>query len=181
MGWTTPRDWTAGELVTEIFQDQQIKGNMDYIKTELDERVTVYKTADETINNSSTLQNDDHLLFAIAANEEWVFDIQLFWDSDATADFKVALTVPSGATMQFGMPNAFIDSEGVAKKGPSTTASGGALALINGDAYNCNSFCGWVLNGATAGNVQFQWAQSTATAVDTIVRKGSFLRAYKVS
>ena len=30
-----------------------------------------YKTADQTVNNSAVLQNDDHLLLAVGANEVW--------------------------------------------------------------------------------------------------------------
>uniref|UniRef100_A0A6M3L1U9 Tail protein n=1 Tax=viral metagenome TaxID=1070528 RepID=A0A6M3L1U9_9ZZZZ len=32
MGWTAPRDWTVGETVTEDMMDEQVKGNMRYLK-----------------------------------------------------------------------------------------------------------------------------------------------------
>jgi hypothetical protein len=32
MSWTTPRDWTVGEVVTETMMDEQVKGNLRYLK-----------------------------------------------------------------------------------------------------------------------------------------------------
>ena len=32
MAWTAPRDWTVGETVTEDMMDEQVKGNMRYLK-----------------------------------------------------------------------------------------------------------------------------------------------------
>ena len=58
--------WTEGKLK---------RGAGDGVDpTEIDvpaAATTVYKTADEIVNNSTTLQNDDHLLLALGANEVW--------------------------------------------------------------------------------------------------------------
>lgn len=51
--------------------------------------VIARKTADEVVNNSATLQNDDHLLLALAANEVWEVEINLWYDSGTTPDLKV--------------------------------------------------------------------------------------------
>jgi len=184
MGWVQPRDWTTGELVTEVFLDEQIKGNMDYVKTEIDKLnniVVVRKTADETVNNSATLQNDDHLLFAIAASEEWVFNAYLFLSSNGTADFQVACTVPSGASMKFGTEQVVSNQAGTELPGSYTDISGDSPDSFEGVSHGVLHVFGWILNSTTPGNVQIQWAQMTATAVDTIVRQGSFLRAYRMA
>ncbi len=40
MGWTTPRDWTVGEVVTEDMMDTHVKNNLRYLKG-LDGAVTL--------------------------------------------------------------------------------------------------------------------------------------------
>ena len=32
MAWTAPRDWVVGEVVTEDMMDEQVKGNLRYLK-----------------------------------------------------------------------------------------------------------------------------------------------------
>ena len=56
------------------------------------------KTADETVNNTTTLQADDALLVALGANETWILRYFIKFNSNATANFKYSYTVPSGTT-----------------------------------------------------------------------------------
>src|SRR5437899_7698614 len=62
--------------------------------------LTIRKTADQSITSSTTLTDDTHLKFAIAANEEWWADIYL--DAGAslnTTGIRLAVTTPAGATL----------------------------------------------------------------------------------
>lgn len=68
----------------------------------LKEVVTIRKTSDETVNNSTTLQNDDALLLAMAANETWFFTVYITNNTSTTANIKFAFTVPTGATLNWG-------------------------------------------------------------------------------
>jgi hypothetical protein len=148
----------------------------------LNEPIIIRKTADEIVNNSSILQDDDHLFFAIGANEEWVFEVFLFVSAGSvTAELQVAVIVPTGASLKFGLgAQAYIDVLGSAGIAPYVTASGSALNMDIASGYVA-SLKGWVLNGATAGTVQVQWAQSTATVEDLTVAQGSFLIAHKLA
>ena len=68
--WTEPpRDWTAGELVTEAIMDTHVKNQL--ISTL---HLLKYKSSDETVTSSTVLQNDDDLVYAVGANELWYFD-----------------------------------------------------------------------------------------------------------
>lgn len=136
----------------------------------------VFKTADETVNNSNVLQNDDELLLAIAANEVWAFEINLYVSGNTTADFKAALVIPALATMLW----AYI-WDGSANFDACITASGASnnINLPGAGTYGTIKITGCVFNGANAGNLQLQWAQVVATVVDTTVKKGSCLVAYK--
>jgi len=144
---------------------------------------TVYKIADEIVNNSGTLQNDDDLLFAIGANEVWGFTITIDFLSDVAPDLKVAITVPTDCKLRARLLN--VDSATL--EVTYLLASGGSSGRIDGrgtiDGTNnvIFSIVGFVVNGANAGNVQFQWAQQTAEASDTTVKKGSYLIAHKLA
>lgn len=130
---------------------------------------TIYKSADETVNNSDVLQNDDALLFAVAANEVWAFTIVCLLTSNSTADFKAGWSVPTAATMKW--TNAF-----------DNTMYNESQAYSYGTATDSIAeFYGTVFVGANAGNVTFQWAQNTATVVDTKVLKGSYIIAHRLA
>lgn len=133
------------------------------------------KTADETINNTGTLQNDDHLFFPIGANETWIFNVDFNGVSGTTPDFKFAMTAPAGATCQYNfyLPTGTVNSR--------VTTCGTATASIPGNGAE-QSYIGYgtITNGGTAGTVTLQWAQFTANASNTIGRQGSIIKAYRV-
>lgn len=137
----------------------------------------VRATADQSVNNGgtgTTLTNATGLSFSIAANEEWVAEFYL--DTGARLDLtgiKVAVTTPSGATQNF-VADIICDITG-AEFSKRTTASGTALDFtIATIGTNGSIHCSlWVLNGATPGTVQIQFAQSTASATNLTIRKGS--------
>jgi len=139
------------------------------------------KSADESLNTSTTLQNDDDLVFPIAASEEWVADVNLDVGAAlSTTGFKVAITVPSGATMSLCAVASAFPGANTFKR---TATSGTALDYTAATAVDTNSSVRLflrVLNSTTAGNVQVQWAQSTSSGTNVTVRAGSFLVAEKV-
>lgn len=133
--------------------------------------VSVYPTvrvkdADETVNNSNTLQDDDDLTFPIGANEMWAVDVVLRYSTGDTPRAKYAFSVPSGAT---GTHAGISQSTDMDTKSSPTIAvalrAGGVLAIIKAI----------IINGSTAGDVTLQWAQAVADESDTKVLKGSYL------
>jgi hypothetical protein len=167
MAWTTPRDWTTGEFVTEAMMDTHIRDNLNAIYS-----VSKMKAVDETVNNSTTLQNDDDLFFTIAASEKWTVEIVCKIVSNATPDFKVFFTAPAGATFNF----VTLQSVGTVALVPwaSTAQSIITDATATG---NIGIVKAYVINSTTAGTVNFQWAQNTAEASNTILKAGSFMIA----
>lgn len=135
------------------------------------------KTSDETINNNDTLQNDDTIVQAIGANEEWAFDILLDITTTATADFKFSFTLPASAS---GTLIALYQEDNVTMTAVGTNPIAGAGAvtgtflLDDAATEGVLHIKGSVLNSTNAGNIQLQWAQSPATVTDTIVRAGSY-------
>lgn len=141
----------------------------------------VRKTADETVNNSTTLQNDDELLASLAANENVVFMCYIIHTSaSGNADIKFAFTVPSGATINWSAPNAHVSVTLSLSNPVVTTTSGTSRSFGSDPAVFSQLLVGRVSNGATSGNLQLQWAQDTATAENTQVKAGSFLLVLRV-
>jgi hypothetical protein len=145
----------------------------------------VLKTANEVVNNSSTLQNDNELLIAVAANDKLLVKIHLEYDSDAAADFKVAFTGPAASAFQWAYPNnIFVNSLLTVTRGSALTladeSTSGATGIGAGT-HNFIDVIGTFVNGANAGTFQLQWAQSAATGSDTtLYGPGSWLEAMKV-
>jgi hypothetical protein len=42
MAWTDPRDWTAGEVVTETMMDTHVKANLEWLYDNLPKRATMW-------------------------------------------------------------------------------------------------------------------------------------------
>lgn len=135
----------------------------------------VVKSADETVNNSATLQNDDELKFAIGANEVWRFQLFLLINSGATPDFKYGFTMPTGGDVIMTAAHRNPSNTSVVT-GYSISQASAPISVrgIGVDfAYVLNE--GIAVNGATPGNLQLQWAQNTADASDTKLLKNSML------
>ena len=137
----------------------------------------IRKTANEIVNNSTTLQNDDTLLAALAASEVVAFECALHVTSGTAPDIKFAFTVPSGATLRWG-----IIGPDITVNQTSNGESGSALTLFTAGVTLAGQIIllGTVVNSTTAGNLQLQWAQNTADASDTTVLANSWLKVWRV-
>lgn len=152
--------------------------------------VVVRKTADKTLNNVNVLENDDHLLMAVGANEVWQIDIFILFYGEPTADIKLGFSYPVDCLLRWGFPShsgdIFLGIWGYNPPGDapylkvqdqtlttatgndSTHPTGGHLSII-------------LINGANAGNVNLQWAQVKATVGDTVVLENSCIIAHKLA
>jgi len=137
------------------------------------------KTADESVNNSTVLQNDNHLLLSVGSNE--VYWVMLYLRADYTIALDIyidiAWTIPVAAAMYRTDANyQAVDTAGnednataeQTVSGLSTTTKGILLEYL-------------YVGGANAGTIQLQWAMNTAVETDLNVRTNSFLTAYKLS
>ena len=152
----------------------------------------VRKIVDEIVNNSITLQNDDHLLLAIGANEVWLIDFYLLCNatSSTTPDIKFGWAYPTGCSIRWG-PAGAGDSTAEETWGFTNTAGYSNSFSETGVNYHGLAYSpsyqgaihliALVINGGTAGNVNLQWAQYTATVEDIKVQTNSCLIAHKIS
>lgn len=144
--------------------------------------------SDVTVISSTTLVDITGLVVALDADALYAWDAYLAYSTNATADIKIAWTVPSGTT---GSWSAF---------GLHTTAAGtvGDVVGFRADAYgDANTIglggsdtlsgttvarpCGFIDTAGTAGNFQGRFAQNTSNANNTTLEAGSWLRAQRIA
>ena len=141
---------------------------------------SVRKSADQTVTSSTTLVNDTHLKFAVAANETYIFQAWLYtYAADGTPDIKVTFTGPSGSTVLWSSSQVIFNAGGATTL---TVVSPGATAadLFVDANLRAIQLYGTISNGATAGDLQFQFAQNTSSANGTSVKAGSSIFGIKV-
>lgn len=150
--------------------------------------VKVHKTADKTLNNEATLENDDHLLMLVGANEVWLIDIYLLYMGNTTAAFNFGLSYPIGCSIHWSIAGAGEDPQANCW-GYQTAAHNGRLLYETetvefGTASTDETGKHLILlvaNGANAGNVNLQWAQKTATVGNSTVKANSCIIAHQLA
>lgn len=141
-------------------------------------RVTKYKGADETVNNSSALQADDDLVFAVGAQETWVVEYFIIYSSATTADMLFDIQTPTGTSgfgSVLGRDTGGTESVFISLNQDESWILGG-----NGAASTLAHIKITLIIGNTPGNVTFRWAQNAAEVSNTNVKTGSNLIAQRV-
>lgn len=154
----------------------------------------IFRTGDSTpINTTSTLANDDTLLFAVGANDRWIFQAYIVFTAAnssgaaTTADLKTTWTVPASGVMQhgwFGVPNQTFNGYGSTPvaNSPNAVKVAASTMATGGDAVSWGiSYAGYYTGGGTAGNVTFQWTQNTSNAATLLVAKNSLIIAWRIA
>lgn len=143
----------------------------------------VNKAIDETVNNSATLQDDNELFLPVAASATYLLTMFLHYQTGDTPDIKFSWSVPSATTMRWsphGIGNAVTSAIGDMWVGICTESSVITLGGGGGSAMTAQVM-GTVRVSTTAGNLQFRWAQNTATVSDTKVLADSWIELKRIA
>lgn len=141
---------------------------------------SVIKTADEVVNNSAVLQDDDHLLFTTTANTNYTIRLRVLFEvANATADFKYQLT-HAGTTTRV---RRFITRAAAAQTSATIPTAAPATAFDSTDQALTATQAGTgfirediILQvGGSGGVLKMQWAQNTQHASDVTVYEGSYI------
>ena len=141
--------------------------------------VTKVKTASETVNNSATLQDDDHLAsYSLAASTTYIVDSSLMVFADGTAqDLRFELALVSGTLTDNNLSMHCVSDttqEGHFVFNVDTTRSTAGSTMAAGDYSHCR-LVGYIdVNAAAV--LTFQWAQASAVANDLSIAEGSWLK-----
>lgn len=176
----------TGSLTTT--SNLSVAGNLSV--TGIGSRSFVLKTVNESVTSSTTLQNDDALVLAVAANCTYTFRVWIMATdaTDATGDIKFGFTFPTAAVCHFSgkgphslmaVGGAFGDGEYIARN----TATSGSTVATYGLSQSVIGIelTGLLIVGANAGNLQLQWAQNASDANATTVQAGSFMTLERVA
>jgi hypothetical protein len=177
-------DLTLSAVVSNV-QTMDVSPAMHSTWTPIFVRATVDDPAPP--NNTTAVQNDPVLLAAVAANTTYIWELQIYIDSSATADTRINFTFPAGATGDYFSvaQHTTWSGSGVATPNPTYYSALGGADLQIGSAASgtpvATYFRGHLVVAGTAGTFQVKYAQATATVVNTIRKAGSSLLLRKVA
>jgi hypothetical protein len=150
--------------------------NYTRVSAPVDAWVPVVKSADQSKTADTALAADTELKIAMAANEKRLIRGVINWTAGATEDFKIDFNGPASPTLV------------VIKKtynAPGTTT----IVAGNDTAYNVSYAMpgaagsgtfyldAYLVNGPTAGDFEFRWAQNVSGATAAVVLAGSYLES----
>jgi hypothetical protein len=174
MAWTTPKTWSAGEVLTAANFNAQIRDNLNSLF-----HLVARKTADESVVSSTAFQDDDHLILPVLANEVWQFELTLL--TTGLFGFKGQLTSPGGtiAGTFYGLDeSAALAMTSISGSSPSATWTQRADSTT---IPRVGVVTGVFSNGGSGGNLRLQWAQGTSGATPTVLRAQSTLWGAKLA
>lgn len=144
---------------------------------------TRVKIADETVNASTTLQDDDHLAdFQILEAIYYGFEAYIYADGNNTADFDLAMAF-SQAPQAFSWQVVSCDGNLNLRSIRTGATAGGeleALGATAGAAVGIHVKGMFLSHATTAGTLKLQWAQHTSDPSDSIFKKGSWMKVFPI-
>lgn len=146
--------------------------------------LAAYKFGDQNSGQSNTvLQSDSDLSIAMAAAGTYVGYGMIIYSASTVADYQCTFTVPAAA-VGWWSPGVTTNTGGGAFTQPAVPLAFGATAALGGQGTASNQWFGVqfsVVMGATAGNLQWQFAQNTSDATNLNTRAYSYLLAWKIA
>jgi hypothetical protein len=169
MPWTAPKTWSSGETLTAANFNTHIRDNLTVTN-----HLIAHKTADESVTSSTTFQPDDHLTFAVAANEIWVTTWRFMASGDTAGDIQVRWTFPSGGTIRVG--GIYVNAGGTILGAQIDTGTSPTAAVdfsTPAAGARTSELQVTYTNGGTAGNLALEWAQATSSGTATVLKQYS--------
>ena len=141
------------------------------------EPITKVVTANQDVTSSTTLVDVSDLTLRIGKYERINFKYNIFYTTAAAGDIKYLIDTPASLTAYRVAQNG-CDHAGAALASI-ITAEGSAIAITASGTDGCLQLTGTIENGATAGDIKFQFAQNTSDGTAATVREGSSVQYYR--
>jgi hypothetical protein len=149
----------------------------------------VVKNGTQTVTSSTTLVNDSDLFFPLEANAQYEWELFMRFSGLQAAGIKLAWTAPAGTSFNRtcggpGSTNAVQTNANTTEMRWSSHSITTAVDYTN--PRNSTGLHTWLTEssiftaGATAGNLQLQWAQNTSNATGTVVQGSSYIRYRRI-
>lgn len=135
----------------------------------------VYKTADEAVTSSTTLQNDNHLLFTATAASVFAFEGMLLVNRASGSDGGIKIAFGEDTTTTRG--TAAIIGPGVSYTSGQTANN---VNLITDSTVavttSVDTYTFWGIHTGNGGTFRLLWAQNSSSSAATNVLAGSYLQ-----
>jgi hypothetical protein len=147
---------------------------------------SIVKSADETVTSSTTLQNDDELVFALAASAVYKIDGAISVAGATAGDIKTAFTVPTSATGNVEFIGATVAASGSDNWSRAlnivdfVTPDFGTFGTLGVATFQPVLIKGAIFTAGSSGNLTFQWAQNASSGTATTVGKGSWITVTRI-
>ena len=141
------------------------------------EPITKVVKANQDVTSSTTLVDVSDLTLRIGKYERINFKYNIFYTTAAAGDIKYLIDTPASLTAYRVAQNG-CDHAGAALASI-ITAEGSAIAITASGTDGCLQLTGTIENGATAGDIKFQFAQNTSDGTAATVREGSSVQYYR--
>ena len=141
------------------------------------EPITKVVKANQDVTSSTTLVDVSDLTLRIGKYERINFKYNIFYTTAAAGDIKYLIDTPASLTAYRVAQNG-CDHAGAALASI-ITAEGSAIAITASGTDGCLQLSGTIENGATAGDIKFQFAQNTSDGTAATVREGSSVQYYR--
>lgn len=146
---------------------------------------TIFKSADESVTSSTTMQDDNDFVLPVAANEKWLIEVVAFWQCNGSngVDVKINFSTPaSPTTLRIGV---FAPGTGAtsAEATPRIQAIDTGVDIPHGVldtttlGHTPAIYKIYFENGANSGNLTFRWAQNNSSGTSMTLKKGSWMKA----
>ena len=146
---------------------------------------TIWKTANEDRNSTTTLTADSDLTTTLAANAVYLIDIEAHYATLSAAGFQTDWTVPSGATggrssvSNGSAQTSYLDVPG------NFGVHAFSTAVSHGDRNSSSNQLFLMERGivttTNAGTLALRWAQDVSNAGNTRVGAGSFMTVRRLA
>ena len=138
----------------------------------------VVKPTDETVTNSITLQDDDDLKFTPSVSKTYFVMLFLIIKTDGSPDFKMAWSVPTGATVDGSPASSVLFRDNTEVDFNTDKTASVAITVANTNDKGAG-FLFRIKMSTTAGDCIVQWAQNVSSAIETKVLEGSLLLVWE--
>jgi hypothetical protein len=141
----------------------------------------VRKSASESLASNTTLQNDDHITFTLAASATYELRAYLSVSGSAGGDFKTAWVFTGAASggnhtarSTLGPTTGTTDASNTSVRNGRNTWIASVAYGLDGSSSSHIEEKGLLVTTPGSGTITLQWAQNTSVATSTVVGTSSY-------
>lgn len=170
------------DTALSVGTDLSVGGNLSV--TGIGQIMVAYKAAAETVTSSTTLQDDDELTFACAANAKYLLTGHIKYSQNlatgATAGIKAGFALPASGTLEWTSHGTALLTDATTFETIVTTSTGTRSMAANGATTMAFAPIGSLVT-TSSGTLVLRWAQVSSSGTGLTVQAGSWLMLRRIA